>query len=252
MNIKDFSSNPQKIYLTISIIGLFLCSFAQFITSSVWIVRTSPYFSQFDDLEDIACKAYHHFGFSMFFSLFNCIFIIVIALLLIFCKSMASKPMFSKSAGILFLFVVELMITAAIITFGFMSFLISIKKGGNCYDYLKGSLDEMDAKFGGDEKYEKWKDKFMHNIFDKNGNLTSYLCEEIGVPILIFTLIQPFFIGLLMTSIYFAWKNHDPKNDVAEQNQTVQQPLIQQNDVTPQVGQFIHVQEYRAVVMTAN
>ncbi|KAK8839007.1 hypothetical protein M9Y10_032471 [Tritrichomonas musculus] len=160
--------------------------------------------------------------------------------------------MFSKSAGILFLFVVELMITAAIIAFGFMSFLISIKKGGNCYNYLKGSLDEMDAKFGGDEKYEKWKDKFMHKIFDKNGNLTSYLCEEIGVPILIFTLIQPFFVGLLMTSIYFAWKNHDPKNDVAEPNQTLQQPLIQQNDVTPQVGQFIHVQEYRSVVLTAN
>ena len=211
MNIYDFKNNPQKTLFAIAVIGLFLTSISQGISSFVWVSRSYPYFSKFTDFEYVSCVVNHQFSGSFLFSFVNAAYIIVIVMLGISSPKGCLRSKFDKTNGILCLFSIELLLSFIEVLYGFLASLHAIAKGDTmqnpCFSYIKQSFDEMDAKFDDSENYQQWKEKILSKIFDDDGHLTSYLCDSVGTPVLIFTIFHSIFLILLFAAIIVAWKN---------------------------------------------
>lgn len=233
MNYKDFGKKPQRTIFGISIASLFAISLSQFILSSIWIIRTSPYFSKFDSFDYITCVIYHYFAFSLGFSMINCVYIVMVILYGTCCNKGCCMLLFKNTSGIIGLFIFELLTTIASISFGFISSLYTIKSNSTeskCFFYITKSLKELDSQFNQSETYQIWHDELIQKIFDKNGLLSSYLCDSIGIPLLIFTILHIPFIIMMGVSIYFAWKNHSEEDDIIDQQPQVKESLIPKDE----------------------
>lgn len=211
MKILDFFKNPQKKIFLVSFCVLLLSILAQFITSCVWISRLLPFFVR---AEKSAKNVYNFIIWTLIFSIFDFIYIVVLLVFYIFFRKQC-KSCIDSSWKIIGNFIMMLCLLLIGIIIGFVAASYSLKGKhslkNKCYKYVyDGFISVSQYIYVEQDKFNKW----ITNYVDRANNDLKYFCESVGIPTFLWSFFQAISIVSIIVGFIISSKN--PENEISE------------------------------------
>lgn len=200
----------------ISIVLLYVISF-------IWLSRIYPYFT---NGVGITYWIYRILSWQIIYISIN--FLIYLIIVSYYCAILKCDKTKFLSAKIIFIFTISgVVLNAPNVGSGLWLSFQAIERDNTitnrCYIYILNGLIGADSKYFMPE-YKKWRDNFVSHVYDEDGHITKYLCENVSVPMLVSALALLVVICLHCACIYLTCK-HLISNTSINVNVSLNDPL---------------------------
>lgn len=184
----------------------FICTVILYVISFFWLSRIYPYFSNGIGI------AYWLYRILLYQTIYlSFVFIIYLILLSYSCITVKwDKTKFLSVQTIILFSLCGIILNVPHVGSGLWLSFRAIERDdtitNRCYIYIINGLIGADSKYLSTE-YKKWRENFVNHTFNKEGHVTSYLCENMSIPMIVSATILIFVVVLCCVCIYLTCKH---------------------------------------------